>query len=146
MSSDGDSVFSQFLNTTDNSSSYTIVNATNPLEWVPFAKAFVSSLLAGVVLGIQYGLNGLVDGVTGLLEGGQQFFIEPVYRSNARRYLLWEEGLIPTVETGLWSVIDAAWSPLEGLGWLAYPVAVAEVLATLFIVVYALRYASEEVF
>jgi hypothetical protein len=140
----GQDGFLQFLNTTDSSSSYTIVNASNPLEWAKLAQAFFASLVGGIALGIQYGINGLVDGFESILGGMTRFVYEaPVF--GGRSVYEPAGGLVPTVRRGLSGIYNAALQAPKGLGWLTWPAYVVMLLVALYIVVWTLDYAREEV-
>lgn len=152
-SSDGDgSVFSQFLNAGDsvtvNGRTIPLVNAANPLEWGRLGTTIVASLIGGVVLGIQRGIDAVLSLPVTLFHGAKNWVYDgaDVFRfPGGRRVIEGETGLIPAVRDGLLGVIDAAWTPFTGLGWLSYPVIIASLLASLYVVVWALNYSTEEV-
>lgn len=146
--SGGDDGLRQFLNTTgDSGAGFKLVNAANPLQWGKFATTIVGSLIGGLVVGVQYSLDALFGAPASLLTG----FADWVSREARFARYAWnpiqlqEAGLIATIESGLSDVISEAWSPLNGMGWLAYPVAVVELLAVLYVVFWAVSYVREEV-
>lgn len=149
MSSSGDGgVFERFLNTTgDSGAGFKLVDVANPLQWTRFAQTVFASLLGGIVIGAQSTVDAFLELPAALLSGFADWIGRDgsYFRIPGRRIELEAPGLIETVENGLLGLIQSAWSPLEGLGWLAYPVAVAEVLAALYIVVLAVSYVREEV-
>lgn len=140
----GEGGFLQFLNRTGSSSNYTVVDPTNPVEWANLAKAFFASLVGGIAIGIQYGINGLVDGVTGIFDGLTEFvYTPPAWHGLGD--LEPARGLVPTVRRGFVGLWNAAVEAPEGLGWLTWPVYIAELLVAMYIVVWTLRFVREEV-
>ena len=151
-SGDGDSVFSQFLNAEDsvsiNNRTIPIVNVGSPLEWGKLGVSIAGSIIGAVVLAFQRGIDAVLGVPVTLFEGARSWLYDggEVFRfPGGRRVIEGETGLIPTVRDGILGVIDAAWTPVSGLGWLSYPVTVVTILVSLYVVVWALNYASEEV-
>lgn len=148
MSSSDDGVFRRFLNTDgDSGAGFKLVNVSNPLEWGKLAKTVFAALFGGFTIGVQMGLDAVLGLPATVLEAAADWVGRDTefFRYPGGRVKVSEAGLIETVETGLLSLINEAWSPLEGLGWLAYPVAVAEALIALYIVLITVSYVREEV-
>lgn len=127
---------------------YTMVKVGNPVNWGNLGKGIAAGIIAAFTIGAQTVIAAVADAVTGLLRGGREFLFDPriVFRLPGRYITLEPEtGLIPQVTDGVLGIIDAVWAPFTGLGWLAFPVAVAGVLASLYPVVWALSYVEEEV-
>jgi len=150
-SNDGDSILSEFLNTKDsvtvNGRTIPIVNVSSPLEWGKLGLTIAGSVIAAVVLGIQRGIDAVLGVPVTLLNSASHWIgrTREVYRYPGEKREIWGDGLIETVESGLLGVIDAAWTPVTGLGWLSFPVAVGTMLVSLYLVVLAVNYATEEV-
>ncbi len=147
-SSDGDSILSQFLNIRDsvsvNNRTIPLVNVGTPLQWGKLGLSIAGSLIAAVVLGIQRGLDAVLSVPVTLFQAATSWVYEeqqiphPLPGMPSGEYAT---GLIPTVRDGLLGVIDAAWTPFTGLGWLSFPVAVGTMLLSLYVVVLAVNYA-----
>lgn len=143
------SVFDRFLNTTGeiDGVDFSLVDKSNPLEWGKLGKTVGASLIGGIVVGVQTSINAILGVPASLLTSATNWITsEERYARYAWNPIqISDAGLIATVENGVLGIINAAWSPLEGLGWLAYPAAAAEILVMLYIVVWAISYAREEV-
>jgi len=150
-SSGDDSIFSQFLNTKDsvsiNNRTIPLVNVGSPLEWGKLGLSIAVSLIGGLVLAIQRGLDAVLGVPVTLLNSASHWIgrTREVFRYPGGKRELWGDGLIETVESGILGVIDAAWTPFTGLGWLSFPAAVGAMLVSLYVVVWAVNYATEEV-
>lgn len=144
-----DSGFDRFLNTTKEvrGADFSLVAVANPIRWPALARAIFASVLGGLVVGTQTTVNAVLGLPATLLESAADWLARErdVFRYPGGRVELSGNGLIETVESGLLDVISAAWNPVAGLGWLAYPVALAEILVSLYIVVWAASYVREEV-
>lgn len=152
-SSDGDSIFSQFLNAKDsvtvNGRTIPLVNVKSPLEWGKLGVTIAGSIIGAVVFAFQRGIDTALNVPVMLFEGARSWLYDggDVFRfPGGRRVIEGETGLIPTVRDGILGIIDAAWTPVSGLGWLSYPVTVGTMLVSLYVVVWAFNYVSEEVF
>lgn len=147
-SSDDGGVFTQFLNTDgDSGAGFKLVKVANPLQWTKFAWTVYASVFGGILIGAQSTVNAFLGLPAGLLSAfGEWIGREGEYfRYPGGKEELSAPGLIETVENGLLGVINTAWSPLTELGWLAYPVAIAETVVFLYIVVITVSHVREEV-
>lgn len=142
------SVFERFLNTEGDSGAYfKLVDKTNPLNWSNLGKTVAASIIGGFIIGVQTVVNASTGATASLLQDATRWLTRTreFFRYPGGKEKLWGDGLIATIETGILDVINAAWAPLTGLGWIAYPVAVAEVVVSLYIVAWAVSYVQEEV-
>lgn len=134
------SIFDRFVNSTGSSGAgFDLVNASNPLNWTRLAQTFAGSVLAGIVIGIQTTIDAAFAAVARLFWYGAGWLYRPAMRYRP------ETGLIVTIRDGIMGIIYAAWAPVSGLGWLAYPITVVEILVMLYIVTWAVSYVREEV-
>jgi hypothetical protein len=148
-SDDSDSVFRQFLNKTDESTpNYPIVDPSNPVNWRKAIIAFVGAIATYIIIAAQTIINTAISLPSRILSALETAIYTPedVLRYPGGKETIEASGIIPTIQREVLDLIEAAWSPLTGLGWLALPAAVAEILIAFFVIRWVISYIREEVF
>jgi hypothetical protein len=140
VASDNDGLFESIINSTgDSGAGFQLVDLSNPINLTRFAKFVILPILTGIVVGIQTTVDTLFNAVARVFWRAAGWLFTPASRGGDAT------GLIAVVQDGIQGIMFASFSPLQGLGFLAWPVAVAEVLVMLFVIMWAVSFVREEV-
>lgn len=148
-----DGAFQRFLNTQGGSDGpIPLVNVSNPVQWGALATgiavsfiATISSGIASVWLALRTAYSGLIVGVTNFftndVAGGAPDGLEDITDGGGAQGV---EGLFPRFSASVLEGSAKLWQfDLEQFGIFAFPVAVASILLTLWVLQYAANYLRE---
>ncbi|RLM34099.1 MULTISPECIES: hypothetical protein [unclassified Haloarcula] len=131
-----DSGLTSFINSSESSSGYQIVDTANPVNWTRVGASILLSTVATVYIGLRRYIDELIGIPERLIEGATSFVGEVSTGETPTGSGVLGELFVPILQ---WYQQDLWASSVEQFGLWGYLVAVGFTLVTLFVVVRGLR-------